>query len=552
MSATLANHSAIPTPGKSLGDISPFNDSRAYLETDSDEPALEDVLEIAAIETSDITSVPASGPDQDFEMKNVEDQTQRSSQPQHYPPGLETLIQERDALQKDLHSANRCIEDMEETLDYRQKELQLQEKKAAKAEQQFQVCKKDLEKHKEEITRLQQEMEKRTTQWKRKLGERQKGEQAALKQLGDAHNHIFRLQPRRTDITETEAQELFNDLFNSVQRWVCNRLERILDMLEDGKLRTRVYPRDAARKVVQLTSARAMQGFNFDQSDEHFVIAVIMRFLCWSFFSRSFYCPLTMTGEHSDATVFLNRIEQLMRTVPRDGSQCRDWRVEALLAIMQEPGFVERRAHHERQKTIELYNLLEPLVPSADLQELTVSIGRSMVRPAMDLAHRLQLAATVFSLEWTSFNDDLSTGHIGSSTTDFSYFTSLNLKEGGKIVVPPNPADPGSLQTLNMTYLFDVAPGLYSRSPDGEGRAEVKTISKPRVLVDIADDLHAIPKEGPTLLRWIEEESRREARRDNDVTTVPISAGGGDTTKRQSMRNKLSSFRGLRKQNPAG
>lgn len=504
--------------------------------------------------------------DQGSKRASVEDQLQRSSR-QHNPPDVEALVQEKFALQKELQATKACIENMEETLDYRQMELQRQESKTAKAEQRFQVCKDDLEKQKEEITRLQQEMEIRTTRWKKKLGERQKGEQAALKQLGEARNHIFRLQPRRTDITETEAQELFGELFNGIQRWVGNRLEGILDTLEDGQLRTRTYPRDAARNIVQLTSKRAMQSIRCDQSDEHLVIAVIMRFLCRSFFYRTFYCPLTIEGEQIDATVTIDRIEQLMKTVPRgmvispnngqpltvtDGSQCRDWRVEALLAFVQEPGFVERRARLERQKTIELYKLLAPLVPSADVQELTVSIGRSMITPAMSLAHRLQLAATLFTLRWTPFNDDLRTGHIASRTTDFSNFTSLNLTEGGKVVLPPNPADPGSLQTLRMTYLFDVAPGLYSQSPDAEGAAGVKTISKPRVLVHIADELHTTVKEGPTLLGWIEQESRREARRDNSVPSVPVGAGGGDMTKIQSVRNMLPNFRGPRKQNPAG
>jgi hypothetical protein len=265
-----------------------------------------------------IGSVPESGKTLTPTMANAQKQAQTSTQ-QHVPADVGAIVRERDALYKELQSAKAVVEVMEDTLDYRQKELERQEGKRKKAEQQSQVYKTDMEKYKAEVAQLKQNTEKRTAQLQKKLAERQQGEQTALKQLEDARNHIFRLQPRRTDITEIEANELFNDLFNNIQRWAANRLEKILDMQEDGRLRGRTFPREAARKVLQLTSARGMQSNKWDGSDEFQIIAIIMRFLCRSFFDRVFYCPLTAEGQQNinDTTTIISRVEQLMKALPR-------------------------------------------------------------------------------------------------------------------------------------------------------------------------------------------------------------------------------------------
>ena len=52
------------------------------------------------------------------------------------------------------------------------------------------------------------------------------------RQLSDAKDHIFRLQPARKDITDSEAVESYRVLCGNVQRWVDNRMKGVLD----GKL----------------------------------------------------------------------------------------------------------------------------------------------------------------------------------------------------------------------------------------------------------------------------------------------------------------------------
>lgn len=230
---------------------------------------------------------------------------------------LEALRKERDHLESELGEAKTWNQDMDDMLDERQKELQREEKKRAHAERQLQECRKELRDHKTQATRVQRELEQSTHQLSKKLEEKQKSEQRTLKQLNQARDHIFKLQPRRMDITETEAQEQFEDLYNRIHRWVTNRLEGILDELESGQLRNRPFAKPGAKRFLGLNSARATQNMWCDQSDEFIVIAAIMRFLCRAFFNQSFYCPLRRQGEESDAAHTIDRIEAAMRGVPR-------------------------------------------------------------------------------------------------------------------------------------------------------------------------------------------------------------------------------------------
>jgi hypothetical protein len=207
---------------------------------------------------------------------------------------------------------------------------------------------------------------------------------------------------------------------------------------------------------------------------------------------------------------------------------------------------MQQRAHLEQRKTAELTNVLGPLVLDAELEELRVSIGKNIIKPAMELAHRLQTAQTVFSVRWTVFNNDTSKEHISSVSTNFSKVTSLNLTLGGKIAAVPLPTDKEASENpaMHVTYLLDVAPGLYSRSLDTETSASGKAICKPRVLVVVGDSKHGKPKQEPTLLRWIEDESKRDNKLGSGLSKVISLEGREETTKKKSKisKGKLSTL----------
>jgi myosin heavy subunit len=262
--------------GKSSKD--PLTRSSSYAEMDN-AASMDEVLEEPALKPSPVVSSLSSNPD--------------------HALITEDLLHERDKLQKELKRMKMCIKEMDDTLDFRQEELQRQERKAKEAGQELQLCKNELKGHKEQITRLQKEKKQ------------------AQEQLDDARNHIFQLQPRRIDITETEARELFDSLYNGVQRWVSNRLDKILDMLEEGQLQTCRLDANTATSLLALASAQAMQNIDCDQSDEYVITAIIMQFLHQSFFERRFYCPLVVDGQEQDAIAIIDTVENLMRTIPR-------------------------------------------------------------------------------------------------------------------------------------------------------------------------------------------------------------------------------------------
>ncbi|KAF2199491.1 hypothetical protein GQ43DRAFT_376118 [Delitschia confertaspora ATCC 74209] len=351
-----------------------------------------------------------------------------------------------------------------------------------------------------EQLRLQKEIE----EWKKRVKRKEESDQKLSKQLQDARDHIFRLQPRRSFITETEAQEAFEDLFNNIQRWVENRLEGILDELDDGKLTSRPCTADAANRLLSFTFQRARQDFGTARTDEYHVLAIIMQFLNDNLFSRYFYCSLdgaSLKGAEDRTVATIQRIESAMAKADRDSSQCREWRFEALNALVSQPQFREAQANLDRSLTENLLELLSILVPRMHLQELRESIGRNIVRPAVGLAHRLHLSTSLFSLRWTPNNNDVETGPIDDSKQDFSHYICYNVLESGKVVKPTVEKD--GQPPLRVTYLFDVCPGLYCQSIQSGVLTYPRVICKPKILVAASFGNQVLAPQGPTIFRWL-------------------------------------------------
>lgn len=185
----------------------------------------------------------------------------------------------------------------EQVLDTRQAELEVSEAARHRLEAEVETLKHELARVKSQLA---------DAQGRTKTKERQ---------LSDAKDHIFRLQPARKDITDSEAVESYRVLCGNVQRWVDNRMKGVLDDLDFGRLETRPPPATAARFVSFLREA-AKRGLDMDQSDPYHVIPVIMNYLSLVFFSKSFYCPLD--DYEGDATLaFVDDLGAAMARLPR-------------------------------------------------------------------------------------------------------------------------------------------------------------------------------------------------------------------------------------------
>ncbi|PFH56757.1 hypothetical protein XA68_16040 [Ophiocordyceps unilateralis] len=351
----------------------------------------------------------------------------------------------------------------EGVLDSRQAELEHQEQENRKLSKKLDLLHKEL------------------AEAQRQLIEARSQSKTKAKQLQDAKDHIFRLQPRRKDITEAEAQEAYKKLCGNVQRWVENRLPAVLDDMEAGRLGNR--PSGAlATRFASLIREPARRCLGAHQADEHHVIAVIMYYLWLAFFAKSFYCPLD--GSTDDATItWIDELESTISQLPRDPAHCREWRSETLTALTSRPLFRSRRAAHVSLVTEDLASLLSIVVPRASASELQASIRRTMVEPAADFAHRLQLASSIFSLKWPARN----------ASTRLEVYECINLASGGLVL------DLSGVRQ-NVTYLFDVAPGLFVERIEVGKKAPLKAIYRPNVLVHAGEGDVA---QRPTLMKWV-------------------------------------------------
>lgn len=210
---------------------------------------------------------------------------------------IEEVPDEVTALKRKLADETRLRQFTEQVLDQRQLELQAKE-----TEYQRLTAKLDA---------LRNELANAQTQ----LNETRNQAMSKEKQLLEAKDQIFRLQPVRQDITESEAIEGYRTLCANVQRWVENRLKTILDDLDFGRLKTRPAPGQAGR-FVSLMREAAKRGLSLDQSDEYHVIAIMMNYLCLVFFSKSFYCSLD-DFEGDSTLTFIDDLETSMSRLPR-------------------------------------------------------------------------------------------------------------------------------------------------------------------------------------------------------------------------------------------
>lgn len=348
----------------------------------------------------------------------------------------------------------------------------------------------ELERQETENQRLRSEIEelrKELSDTRSQLSDARSQVSSKDRQLSDTKDQIFRLQPTHKNITEAEATEAYRALCGNVQRWVENRLRGVLDELDSGKLVSRPAPSEAGR-LISLMREAAKRGLNTDQSDTYHIIAIIMNYLCMVFFSRSFYSPLD--DYEGDATsVFIDELESSMSRLPREPAQCREWRSETLTALTSQQPFQNRRVKYMNLVASDLAALMTAVVPKSSSSDLQSSLRRTIVEPAADLAHKLHTSPSIYSLKWPA----------RGAWSRLEVYECLDLANGGH-VIDLSGTKPSSPTRRNVTYIFDIAPGLFVERVEGGKKAPLRAIRRPSVLVFAGE--RDIP-ESPTVLKWL-------------------------------------------------
>lgn len=181
----------------------------------------------------------------------------------------------------------------EEVLDSRQEELEVQEKENSNLSKKLEL--------------LQQELKEAQSQLAQARTQPNKAE--------ESKNQGTRSSPTRRDITEIEAQEAYQNLCESVKRWVEYRIRPVLDDLASGHFRCQPTPAQSTR-FVSLMREPATSCLNVWHSDEYHFTAIIMQYLWLVFFAKSFYCPLD-DGDGETTAAWIDELESAVAKLPR-------------------------------------------------------------------------------------------------------------------------------------------------------------------------------------------------------------------------------------------
>lgn len=170
----------------------------------------------------------------------------------------------------------------------------------------------------------------------------------------------------------------------------------------------------------------------------------------------------------------------------QDAAHCREWRSETLTALTSQSLFKSRRAAYIGLVSEDLGSLLSLVVPRASPADLLSSVRSTIVEPAADFAHRLQLASSIYSLKWPARN-------AGSR---LEVYECINLASGGLVL----DVGSGASARQKITYMFDLAPGLFVERVEMGKKTPLKAIYRPHVLVYAGDK--EVPQR-PTLMKWL-------------------------------------------------
>jgi hypothetical protein len=129
--------------------------------------------------------------------------------------------------------------------------------------------------------------------------------------LHEAQDFLFSLQPRLQTLTEAEAVEEYQGLCAAIENWVDQKLaDSLEEMTVDPELRLKDI-----QNLMDFIPGLGKAAFNHRGTDVDNIQAVILRFLTEAIFSQDFYCPLARHERE-----FVTAVERSMRTLqPRRG-----------------------------------------------------------------------------------------------------------------------------------------------------------------------------------------------------------------------------------------
>lgn len=136
--------------------------------------------------------------------------------------------------------------------------------------------------------------------------------EALREELKETREQVFRLQPLRENITQSDALREYIALCHSVKSWIGLRLDSALNT---GSINVAKMHTASARNLIYLLTKSGLDGTLYPDTDEHNIIAIVMEFLRTKIFETELYgAPECQDLE------FIYQIQNNMKNfVPRRG-----------------------------------------------------------------------------------------------------------------------------------------------------------------------------------------------------------------------------------------
>ncbi|KAL4872868.1 hypothetical protein BDV12DRAFT_127041 [Aspergillus spectabilis] len=293
--------------------------------------------------------------------------------------------------------------------------------------------------------------------------------------LHEAQDFLFSLQPRLQTLTEAEAVEEYQGLCAAIEDWVDQKLA---DSLEEMTVAGEFRMKDI-QNLMELIPGLGKAAFNHRGTDVDNIQAAILRFLTDAIFSQDFYCPLARHERE-----FVTAVERSMRTLQprRDIRTCRYWRIETYTAASERPNFAEYASERMWDLTCDMIKMLRALAPNTDPNSLAKSFLETITKPACALARKMHLSLDEFTLEWSPHHDkpQIDPAFIyqkAAGNYDFVDVSSRKRVYVGEV-------DP---EVYRVRWMFDLAPKLVFRKLKVDSWGEGKVLVRPKVVVRITD-----------------------------------------------------------------
>jgi hypothetical protein len=342
-----------------------------------------------------------------------------------------------------------------------------------------------------------------------KLQQAEKQRAEYQQNFNDTQEHVFSLQPRRSDITEDDAASEYSTLRVNVENWIESHLGAALDLDHKIFAQSKVDIASGSRLLALIEQTRGgAKSRDVPGTLPYYLRNAIMNFICLEIFQPELYDAVAGPWK------FLQTIEASMRTlkpyrgkfscalwqyvivykIMADQATLRAWRSETLIALIATADYQNARRQNISKLASALCGCLQVLLPRASKEQLASlrkSLAEVLIVPAMTLSEKFHVSAKRFSQNCRGRDSD-----TANWAKELEIYECRNLLDNGKEV--------RTLQAgVDCKYVIDICPGLHCASLKAETLSPEKQLKRIQILVAVPRPDRSYSLSGETALSHI-------------------------------------------------